>query len=301
MDRHRVEIAEHDDGGRGLGGIDRLALLGADREHGSVDRGGDAGIAEIDPRGLDGNLGRGDPGIERLDLRLGDRDIALGGFEIGLRNRPPVGQRRLAGECALEITERGRLLRLLGLYLGERCLGGAERVLLGDRVDFGNEIAGLHLVADRHRETGDPARDLRPDRDEPGGLQHAGRQHGILYVAAHHRCGHDLRAGRAREACPVGDTATEQEGEEGGKANGAPPAPPRGRPCLRGRVVQRRVHARYRPYVLHRSPHLPVAAGFTRRIAISGGCSWRRDRWRQADRMRGASATPRTSFSIRAS
>ena len=142
----------------------RMAMVGADctaltfcpscvgdEQHRSVDRRGDAGVAEVDARAVDLDLRLLDLGGERVDLRAGRLDRLL-------RRLPRIARGRLLGErllFALErprvVSERRLLLPLLGADVVERRFGGFEVVLLRQIVDLGDEIAGGDALADRRR------------------------------------------------------------------------------------------------------------------------------------------------------
>ncbi len=64
--------------------------------------------------------------------------------------------------------------------LDERRLGGLHGVFSVQRIDLGDQVAGLHVVAQRNAERLDAARNFGADTDQRARLDHARSQHGLL-------------------------------------------------------------------------------------------------------------------------
>ncbi|KEH08541.1 hypothetical protein GY14_19340 [Delftia tsuruhatensis] len=192
---HHVELGQHDDGGRGLEGVQGLALLGDHRHDHAVHGRDDAGVAQVDALGL--HLG-----ACLLDLCLKGADIgqrgvqrSLGGFMVGSRGGVGLQQFLLALEGEPGLDE-GRAPRgQLGLQGGDGCLGIAQLDALRLGIDFGDQVAGLDLLAQLHVQAPDLARDLGAHGHQFLGVQPAHGQHGLLQVADGDGCGCELGGG----------------------------------------------------------------------------------------------------------
>ena len=180
-DRHRaprhgvanvVEIArgqgEHD--GAWLGehqrrqralviGMDDVAGVDEPHAHAPVAWRGDGGVFELGLRGLDHGVVGCDRGLELIDLGLLLIDDLLRGDV-----RKHQGLR--ACEVLLGRGELGLVLRLLGLGLIER---GLEQA----RIDLGQHVALLHMLAFREQHLLQLAVDLGMDTDRERRLHRA--------------------------------------------------------------------------------------------------------------------------------
>ena len=85
---------------------------------------------------------------EVITVGLQHLEIGLGGLVILARPGVLLEQAGLAGEGEARLRERGDLGGALGLDQREVGLGVAQGVLLGEGIDFGDELAFLDFVAE---------------------------------------------------------------------------------------------------------------------------------------------------------
>ena len=102
----------------------------------------------------------------------------------------------------------------LGAATGEIRLGGLEVVLGDQRVDLGQQIPLLDLLASLHREIGNLTGDLGTDIHLLDGLQYPAGQHGLLHILTGHLGGQHRLGCLARPDQPA-DGEQEDEGEQG--------------------------------------------------------------------------------------
>ncbi|MNI42814.1 hypothetical protein D3C73_971190 [compost metagenome] len=205
VDGHYIQPRQHHDGRRSLVGVHRAAFLGHHRHHGAIHRRDDAGIGQV-------GTGGAQFGFAALDLRFVGLQLRTRGLQLGLGGivflaRGGLGRQHLLLACELQfgLAQGGLLHRALRGHLVQRGLRVEHLVLLGGGVDLGDQVAFLHRIAQLHLQRLDLAGSLRTDADQLVGVDHAGRFHRLLDVAAADRGGRQGRCGRLAQQPPGGN------------------------------------------------------------------------------------------------
>ena len=143
------------------------------------------------------------------------------------------------------------------LHIGQRCLGGAERVRLGHGVDLRDQIALPDFIAEGDMQGCDLTGGLGTDRHQGGWLQDAVGEHGLLDAADRRRPRHIGDFLGRRETCPAVITATCNQDQHDEAGSGV---------CDLVHTVPATAECFVERYVAGGDGHLALKKGILRRI-----------------------------------
>ncbi len=124
--------------------------------------------------------------VQRGDLRAGRGQLGLGGLVVATGAGVLREHLLLPLEGQLRLLEQRLLGGALGLDVGQRGLGVGQGVLLRQRIDLGDRVAGLHLVAEIDVQHLDLPGHLGADADLIEGFQGTGGHHRLLDAGRTH-------------------------------------------------------------------------------------------------------------------
>ncbi len=180
--RHGVEVGELHDRRGGLTGVQRLSLAYPLQHHRAAHRRIDARVVEVGLVAFDGRA-------RFLDLRfhcgeLGGRDLqrCVGVLERLFAHRSGFLQLFISLPCLPGLVGHDCLLHALRLERPQpRFIRGQTR-FVNLRIDFGDQVARLYVVSDRHADRFQLAGNLRADVHVVLRLELALRGDDFLYI-----------------------------------------------------------------------------------------------------------------------
>ena len=179
-----VQVRQFQDHGRLLRGDHRLAFLRHDRHHIAVDGRGDLRVGEVGPGRVHLRVGLGDLRGEGGNIGTQHVGLRLGRLQVLLRRRLACQHLLLPLQREVRLPQAGRDRAPLGLQARQARLRRQQRVLRQHRIDLGQQLPLVDVIAEPHLEYSQLARDLRAHVDLPVSLQRPGGHHVAFHVAA---------------------------------------------------------------------------------------------------------------------
>ena len=206
-DRHGRQVGDAHHPGRLVGGVQRLAFAGLQRDDRAVHRRINARVrkpgllgAQRGSRFLHLRLQAGDAGLCHLQRRLRILQVLAGGCILLQQATPPL-------ELLTGLSHLDALLRHLSLQRRQRRAGALHHGLLHVRIDLQKQLAALHIVTHLHMDALDLTRDLRTHVHVTARLHRARGRDQQLDV----RPGHPGRGRRHRWRTPPPPAARGQQ------------------------------------------------------------------------------------------